>query len=100
VIFHKPVLLKEAIESLKIRANGKYMDATIGGGGHARAIIEEGGIVLGIDQDPEAIEYVREKSKFKIQNSKLVLVRGNFLDIKKIAHLNNFEKPWNIKLPA
>ncbi|KKQ96166.1 MAG: 16S rRNA (cytosine(1402)-N(4))-methyltransferase [Candidatus Levybacteria bacterium RIFCSPHIGHO2_02_FULL_39_36] len=96
MIFHKPVLLKEAIESLKIRANGKYMDATIGGGGHARAIIEEGGIVLGIDQDPEAIEYVREKSKFKIQNSKLVLVRGNFLDIKEIAHLNNFEKPDGI----
>lgn len=90
--FHTPVLLREAIDFLRVKPGGKYIDATLGGGGHTEEILRRKGEVLGIDYDPEAIEHV----KFKIQNSKfkvnLTLVRGNFRDLKKIALSNNFDK--------
>lgn len=53
---HTPVLTSAAIEYLAIRENGVYVDATFGGGGHSRAILERlrGGTLLAIDADPEA----------------------------------------------
>lgn len=81
--FHTPVLLKEAINGLNVWPGGLYIDATIGFGGHAAEIIKSGGKVLGIDQDQEAIKYVKA-------NSELILVRGNFADIKKIAWEHEF----------
>ncbi|MBF8250328.1 MAG: Ribosomal small subunit methyltransferase [Candidatus Levybacteria bacterium] len=67
---------------------------TLGGGGHSFEILRLGGIVLGIDVDKEALEFVE---KLKTQNSKLkpenlTLAGGNFRDIDKIALLNNFNK--------
>lgn len=53
--FHTPVLLGEVIEALHIQPGKKYIDATVGGGGHSETIIQRGGIILGIDRDPEAI---------------------------------------------
>lgn len=92
--FHIPVLLQEAIDYLNIRSDKKYIDATLGGGGHTYQILERGGKVLGIDWDPEAIEYVGKQ--LKAQSSKLksnlTLVRGNFKDLKKIALTNNFRQ--------
>ncbi|MBI2613625.1 MAG: 16S rRNA (cytosine(1402)-N(4))-methyltransferase RsmH [Candidatus Levybacteria bacterium] len=88
--FHISVLLQEAIAGLKVEKNKKYIDATLGGGGHAREILRLGGGVLGIDVDQEAIDYVRENLKSQISNLKLV--RGNFRDIDRIARLNNFEE--------
>ncbi len=94
--FHTSVLLQEAIASLNISEGKRYIDATLGGGGHTRAILEKGGQVLGIDQDEEAIEHVRVE--FKIQNSKfkvgkeLILMYGNFKDIREIAEKNGFGK--------
>lgn len=89
--FHTPALLKEAISGLNIRPGGLYIDATIGGGGHAVEIIRRGGIVLGIDQDKDAIDYVQANSQELIANRQLVLVRGNFADVDRIARVRGFE---------
>ena len=91
------MLLKEIIENLRVEKGKKYIDATIGGAGHAVEILKSGGIVLGIDCDQEAIEYVRgtwkiENRRWKINEDNLSLVRGNFRDIDKIAYANGFDK--------
>jgi 16S rRNA (cytosine1402-N4)-methyltransferase len=86
--FHEPVFLKEAVERLRVEKNKKYIDATLGGGGHAKKILELGGIVLGIDVDKEALEYIEKNTK----PENLTIARGNFRDIDKIALLNNFDK--------
>jgi 16S rRNA (cytosine1402-N4)-methyltransferase len=60
---HVPVLLAEAIEGLRIRADGRYLDATFGRGGHARALLGRlgpGGTLLVMDRDPEAIAKARD----------------------------------------
>lgn len=95
--FHISVLLEQTIELLKIQPGKKYIDATLGGGGHTQRILEHGGIVLGIDADQDALEYVKEnllikneKSKFNKENLKLV--KGNFKDIDRIAWAGGFEK--------
>lgn len=85
--FHVSVLLQEVIEYLNVKQNGKYIDATLGGGGHTFEIVKHGGRVLGIDVDEEAIKYVDSRIKDSI-----TLVRGNFKDIKKIAEENGFER--------
>ena len=96
--FHTSVLLKEAIDGLKVQKGQKYIDATIGGGEHTKAILERGGLVLGIDQDPESIEFVKANLKSQISNLKLILHRGNFRQIEKIAKENGFEKVSGILL--
>lgn len=107
---HEPVLLREVVKALGVRRGGKYIDATAGMGGHTREILKRGGQVLGIDSDPEAIKIlkssVREfltKTKneasppvprtgySKAQNKKLVLVRGNFKNLKQIAQNCGFK---------
>ncbi len=95
--FHTSVLLQEAINGLNIQKNKKYIDATIGGGGHSFEILRLGGIVLGIDCDKDAIDYIGENWKLKskefgIPEKNLILAKGNFRDLDKIAHLNNFDK--------
>ena len=59
---HQPVLLREAIEGLAVRSGGRYIDATLGGGGHAEAVLTASspdGRLLGIDADASAIERTR-----------------------------------------
>ena len=97
--FHKPVLLKEAIKALNIRKGKKYIDATLGGGGHTKEILKRGGIVLGIDWDAETISKLKtknEKVKTYIKNKRLILRKGNFRDIKKIAQKHGFDKSAGI----
>jgi 16S rRNA (cytosine1402-N4)-methyltransferase len=53
---HIPVLLEEAVDYLAVKPNGWYVDATLGGAGHTQAILQKGGLVIGIDQDRTAID--------------------------------------------
>ncbi len=87
---HTPVLLTQTIDALQVINGGKYVDATLGGGGHTKLIIEKGGIVLGIDQDQDALDYVSEHLAHEISENKLVLVKDNFKNIKKCIEQANF----------
>jgi 16S rRNA (cytosine1402-N4)-methyltransferase len=60
---HQPVLLEEALESLNIRPEGSYIDATFGRGGHSLAILQklnEKGRLIAFDQDPEAVAFAKQ----------------------------------------
>ncbi|TVR41827.1 MAG: 16S rRNA (cytosine(1402)-N(4))-methyltransferase RsmH [Bacteroidia bacterium] len=63
--YHKPVLLKEAIDGLDIREGGVYVDATFGGGGHSRSILKHlaGGRLIAFDQDEDAIVNVPDDER-------------------------------------
>ena len=79
---HYSVLLQETIEGLAIRADGVYVDGTLGGGGHALSICERlsgRGRLIGIDQDGAAIEAASER--LKDYRDRAVIVRGNYEDI-------------------
>ena len=55
--YHLPVLAKESIDALEIKEDGVYVDATFGGGGHSRLILErlgDNGRLFGFDQDEDA----------------------------------------------
>lgn len=72
---HQSVLLEESVEALHIRADGTYIDATFGRGGHSRAILDalgEHGRLIAIDRDPQAIiaaEAFKDDRRFQIVHS-------------------------------
>ncbi len=90
--YHKTVLLQEAINALDIKPGKKYIDATLGGGGHTRAILDRSGIVLGIDTDEEALDFVKKNFQLPISNYQLQIQKGNFKDIDIIAQKQNFKE--------
>jgi len=88
---HLPVLLQETIEALAVQPGGRYVDCTVGGGGHAEAILQRsspGGQLLGIDADPRAIEIARARlARFA---GSFLLVQGNFASLQAICIKNDF----------
>jgi 16S rRNA (cytosine1402-N4)-methyltransferase len=88
---HKSVLLNESIEGLNIKADGIYVDATLGGGGHTYEILKKVtlGKVIGIDQDDYAINRASEKLK---EFSNFIPVKSNFYNIKNVLENLNIEK--------
>ena len=61
---HVPVLFNEALEFLKVRAGGTYVDCTLGLAGHAEGIVRQlgpKGHLIGFDRDPEALELAKER---------------------------------------
>ena len=80
---HIPVLLEETMEALAVRSGGRYIDCTLGAGGHALAILEHsspGGQLLGIDADPEAIAIAR--ARLEAYKSSALLINQNFANLK------------------
>ncbi len=75
---HRTVFVKEAVEQLKPRPGGRYIDSTLGAGGHTKALLEKAADiqVLGIDRDQEALEAARER--LEAYRSQVHLVRGGF----------------------
>lgn len=98
--FHTPVLLKETLNFLKVEAGKKYIDATLGGGGHTLAIVKQGGIVLGIDVDKHAIKQAQKRLKIAypvaqnkssdLDHKPYILVQGNFTQITETAKKYDF----------
>jgi len=100
--FHRPVLLQKTIHYLNIQKGEKYIDATVGGGGHSEAILKKGGKVLGIDCDPEAIKAARRhlSQACPIPHQRLGegsdvfwrLAQGNFGRLRQIANKYGFDR--------
>ncbi|MDP2920215.1 MAG: 16S rRNA (cytosine(1402)-N(4))-methyltransferase RsmH [Dehalococcoidia bacterium] len=90
-VAHKPVLLKETIAALSVQPGGRYIDCTLGDGGHALAILEQstpGGQLLGIDADPAAIRRATDHlSKYR---DSVLIVQGNFADLDTICQRYSF----------
>lgn len=96
---HVPVLLDECIEGLNIKSGGIYVDGTIGGAGHSREIAKlmgSDGILIGIDQDINAINAARER--LEVYGERVKLVNDNFKNIKSIVHGLGIDKVDGILL--
>ncbi len=81
---HKSVLLEEVIEYLHIRPNGTYVDGTLGGAGHSLRIAEkltQGGRLIGIDQDADALLAAGER--FKGKQEHVTFVHDNYCNMKE-----------------
>lgn len=82
--YHKPVLLAECLDFLNLRPDGTYIDATFGGGGHSRAMLEalgSKGRLIAFDQDPDAGANALEDPRF-------TLVPHNFEHLKRFLKLH------------
>jgi 16S rRNA (cytosine1402-N4)-methyltransferase len=83
-LLHKPVLLQEVLDALALKPGAVVMDGTLGGGGHAEAILEKigpSGKLVGFDQDPDAIR--RCRALFE-KDPRIVLVHENFRNLDKV----------------
>jgi len=88
---HVPVLYAEALDGLHVRPGGRYIDCTVGGGGHATGILERSapnGRLLGLDADPQAIALARQRlQRFA---DRVVLVNENFAHLGEVAAAQGF----------
>lgn len=81
---HIPVLLAEAIEWLAVRPEGTYVDATVGAGGHSRAILERltTGRLIALDKDPAAVELAR--NNLGAPNERVTVVEQDFSELRSL----------------
>lgn len=81
---HTSVLLEETVDGLAVKPDGIYVDATLGGGGHAFEVcrrLSSKGSFIGIDQDAAAIEAA--KSRLADFGEKVTIIRSNYCEMKK-----------------
>jgi len=85
--YHKPVLLQESVDGLRINPNGVYVDVTFGGGGHSREIVNRlgsSGKLFAFDQDKDALRNAIDDPRF-------VLINENFRHIKRFLRLHGIK---------
>src|SRR5437870_4502270 len=90
---HVPVLLAEVLAGLAPRSGGRYLDGTLGGGGHAAAMLEASapdGRLLGIDADPAAL--AAAGARLAAFGERVTLAHGNFRDMGRLAREHGFEQ--------
>ena len=87
--FHTPVLLESALEGLNIDPEGIYVDATYGGGGHSRAILDklDNGRLIAFDQDPDVLNNVISDERFTFVNHNFKFFK-NFLRYLNIEYVD------------
>src|SRR5436305_15330723 len=88
---HTPVLLSEVLDGLSPHSAGRYLDGTLGGGGHAAAVLEASapdGRLLGIDADPAAL--AAAGARLAAFGARATLAHGNFRDIGRLAREHGF----------
>lgn len=89
VVLHQPVLVTETLAALNVQPGGRYIDCTVGSGGHAAAILETsapGGQLLGIEADPDALKI----AQVRLQGKAAILVNDNFANLKAICQKYGF----------
>ena len=85
--YHAPVLAAETLDLLVTDPAGLYVDGTLGGGGHSAALLDALGpdaLVVGIDQDPEAIATARARLADAEGAGRFVALEGNFADVARL----------------
>ncbi len=88
---HIPVLYHEVLEYLRPQPDGRYLDATLGAGGHTAGILEASaptGRVLGFDRDPEAITFARRRLAQYID--RVAFVNASYVEMSRLAPANGF----------
>ncbi len=89
---HVPVLLDAVLDGLKAKPGGRFIDCTLGGGGHTTALLERSapdGRVLAMDADPSAVERVR--SRLLVYGDRAVVAHTNFAALSEVARSHGFE---------
>ncbi len=89
---HIPVLCEETVRALAVQPGGRYIDCTLGGGGHAAAILEQsspGGQLLGIDADPEAVKMASER--LQAYHNSTLLINEDFANLQAISFKYDFQ---------
>lgn len=88
---HIPVLYHEVLARLQVQPGGRYVDATVGAGGHAAGILRSSapdGQLLGLDADPEAISYAEQV--LRPFEGRMILQAANFQDLRNVALSHGF----------
>lgn len=94
--YHQPALLNEAIKFLKIKPGELYIDATVGGGGHTEQILKKGGKVLGLDCDPEAIDFSIKRLNKVCPGASCKIIKANFVNLKTVLKEQKVTAPAGI----
>lgn len=105
---HIPVLLNEAVKGLNIKADGVYVDCTLGGAGHSRAIVSQlndEGHLYAFDQDLTAIEHAKDVLAEEIAAGKVTLIHNNFremtseLAVRNVYHVDGILYDLGVSSP-
>ena len=90
-VYHQPVMVQEVVSALWVRPGGRYIDCTVGEGGHAVAILEAstpGGQLLGIDLDSQALATAQQR--LNPYRGSFLLVKANFSQLEEVAAEHSF----------
>jgi len=88
---HVPVLFQTVLDGLQVRPGGRYIDATVGGGGHSAGILAASspdGLLLGLDRDPAALEMAR--ARLSAYAGRVELVHSSFTRLVEVARAAHF----------
>jgi 16S rRNA (cytosine1402-N4)-methyltransferase len=88
--YHEPVLVNEILQYLHVEKGKKYIDATLGDGGHTLEILKKGGKVLGIDYSEISLKNATQRITAEKLDSNFTPVFGNFAQIYDLARSNDF----------
>ena len=91
--YHAPVLSHDVRTRLVTAPDGRYVDATLGGGGHARALLDAlgpEGVVLGIDRDADALAAARDRLADEQAAGRFRAVRGTFGELRSLLEAEEF----------
>ena len=81
--YHIPVMVAEVLALLDARSGGLYLDCTLGGGGHANAVLERGGTVIAMDRDPDAVAW--SAARLAAYGSSFTASIARFSRIREVA---------------
>lgn len=87
--YHAPVLVAEILDFLE--GSSRVLDCTLGGGGHAEALLDSGKLVIGIDRDPAAVEEAQKRLASFLGAGRFRAIRGNFAYIDRMPEFDGLQ---------